>query len=86
MSIPSFHRHFKSATSMSPLQYQKILRLHAARRLLLSDADTTQTAFSVGYESASQFSREYSRLFGIAPSRDAARLRGEFERIPSVLV
>lgn len=75
MSVPSFHRHFKAATSLSPLQYQKTLRLQAARRLLVTSSDTTQAAFAVGYESASQFSREYSRLFGIAPSKDAARMR-----------
>ena len=72
MSVPSFHRHFKAVTSLSPLQYQKTLRLQAARRLLVTSSDISQTAFAVGYESASQFSREYSRLFGIPPSRDAA--------------
>jgi AraC-type DNA-binding domain-containing proteins len=75
MSIPSFHRHFKAVTSLSPLQYQKTLRLQAARRLLVTSSDTTQAAFAVGYESASQFSREYSRLFGITPSKDVARMR-----------
>lgn len=77
MSIPSFHRHFKAATAMSPLQYQKTLRLHEARKLLMTSADAAQTAYAVGYESPSQFSREYSRLFGISPVRDAARLRKE---------
>lgn len=76
MSVASFHRHFKAATAMSPLQYQKTLRLHAARRLLASGAKASRTAYSVGYESASQFSREYSRTFGLPPSRDAERLRG----------
>ncbi len=75
MSVPSFHRHFKSITSLSPLQYQKTLRLQAARRLLFSSSDVTRAAFAVGYESLSQFSREYSRLFGLSPSRDAARLK-----------
>lgn len=75
MSVPSFHRHFKSVTSLSPLQYQKTLRLQAARRLLVANSDITQAAFTVGYESASQFSREYSRLFGLSPSKDAARMR-----------
>lgn len=75
MSVPSFHRHFKAATAMSPLQYQKTLRLQAARRLLATNADAARTAYAVGYESASQFSREYSRLFGIPPARDAVRLR-----------
>lgn len=76
MSVASFHRHFKAATAMSPLQYQKTLRLHAARRLLAGGAEASRTAYSVGYESASQFSREYSRAFGAPPSRDAERLRG----------
>ncbi len=76
MSVPSFHRHFKAATAMSPLQYQKTLRLQAARRLLVTSNDAGRAAYSVGYESASQFSREYARMFGAPPSRDAERLRG----------
>lgn len=75
MSVPSFHRHFKEVTSLSPLQYQKTLCLQAARRLLVTSSDTTQAAFAVGYQSASQFSREYSRLFGISPFKDAVRMR-----------
>lgn len=74
MSVPAFHRHFKAATAMTPLQFQKTLRLQEARRLLLADVDVTATAYAVGYESASQFSREYSRLFGIPPSRTAREL------------
>lgn len=76
MSPSSFHQHFKAVTSMSPLQFQKALRLQEARRLMLaSRMDATTASMQVGYMSASQFSREYSRLFGIAPSRDIARLR-----------
>lgn len=76
MSPSSFHQHFKAVTSMSPLQFQKALRLQEARRLMLaSRMDATTASLQVGYMSASQFSREYSRLFGIAPSRDIARLR-----------
>jgi len=75
MSVPSFHRHFKTATAMSPLQYQKTLRLQAARRLLTTNTDATRAAYAVGYESTSQFSREYARLFGAPPARDAERLR-----------
>ncbi|TXC72883.1 AraC family transcriptional regulator [Sphingomonas ginsenosidivorax] len=75
MSVATFHRHFRAATAMSPLQYQKTLRLQEARRLLFADADATSAAFAVGYESASQFSREYTRMFGMPPARDAARLR-----------
>ena len=66
-----------STTAMSPLQYQKCLRLQAARRLLIANQDAARAGFAVGYESASQFSREYSRLFGASPARDAMRLRGE---------
>ncbi len=77
MSRASFHRHFKAATTMSPLQYQKTLRLRLARRFLLERGNTQLSAHSVGYESASQFSRDYARLFGLPPARDAARLRGE---------
>lgn len=76
MSVPSFHRHFKAATGMSPLQYQKSLRLQTARQLLSTRADAARTAFAVGYESASQFSREYARLFGRSPARDAALMNG----------
>ncbi len=76
MSTSTFHQHFRSLTSMSPLQYQKWLRLNEARRLMLSeDRDVSTAAFSVGYESASQFSREYGRFFGSAPSRDIEGLR-----------
>ena len=76
MSVSSFHEHFKSVTSMSPLQYQKALRLQEARRLMLSTMMDAGTASQhVGYLSASQFSREYRRFFGSAPTRDMARLR-----------
>ncbi len=76
MSKSSFHQHFRSLTAMSPLQYQKTLRLYEARRLMLTEhRDATTTAFDVGYESPSQFSREYSRLFGAPPSRDIKNLQ-----------
>jgi AraC-like DNA-binding protein len=76
MSVSSFHQHFKAVTSMSPLQYQKVLRLHEARRLMLARMlDAGSAGRQVGYLSASQFSREYTRLFGSAPTRDVARLR-----------
>jgi len=78
MSVSSFHEHFKSVTSMSPLHYQKVLRLQEARRLMLSTMMDAGTASQrVGYLSASQFSREYSRFFGSAPTKDIARLRQE---------
>lgn len=76
MSSASFHRHFKAVTSMSPLQYQKHLRLLRARQIMLTEnADAAHTAYQVGYESPSQFSREYSRLFGAPPIQDIERLR-----------
>lgn len=76
MSASSLHHHFRAVTAMSPLQYQKQLRLQEARRLLMSEAgDVASVAHRVGYESPSQFSREYSRLFGAPPSRDAEQLR-----------
>ncbi|WP_027056772.1 AraC family transcriptional regulator [Mesorhizobium erdmanii] len=75
MSNASFHRHFKAATAMSPIQYQKQVRLLEARHLLIAEpGNATRVAFAVGYESASQFSREYARHFGLPPARDAARL------------
>lgn len=75
MSVSAFHRHFKAVTSLSPLQFQKQLRLLQARMLLLTGAGSaTSVAFEVGYASTTQFSREYARLFGLPPSRDAARV------------
>ena len=72
MSVTSFHRHFRAVTAMSPLQFQKRIRLHEARRRLLSrDVDAASVSLDVGYESASQFNREYRRLFGDPPGRDA---------------
>jgi AraC-like DNA-binding protein len=71
MGVSTFHHHFRSLTAMSPLQYQKRLRLHVARvRMMTEGMDAASAAFEVGYESASQFSREYSRLFGQPPMRD----------------
>ncbi|WHY21193.1 AraC family transcriptional regulator [Paenibacillus sp. G2S3] len=76
MSVSSFHRYFKEVTAMSPIQFQKHLRLQEARRLLLTEsADATDVAFRVGYESPSQFSREYSRMFGFPPKQDVKRLK-----------
>ena len=83
MSVSSFHEHFKSVTSMSPLHYQKVLRLQEARRLMLSTMMDAGTAGErVGYLSPSQFSREYSRFFGSAPTRDIARLRQDSQLWP----
>lgn len=76
MSVSSFHDHFRRATAMTPLQYQKQLRLQAARTLMLADRlDAAEAGFRVGYDSPSQFSREYRRLFGAPPVRDMGRLR-----------
>ena len=78
MSVSSFHEHFKSVTSMSPLHYQKVLRLQEARRLMLSAMmDASSAGQQVGYLSASQFSREYSRFYGSAPTKDIAKLRND---------
>ncbi|MEA5551362.1 AraC family transcriptional regulator [Anabaena cylindrica UHCC 0172] len=76
MSVSSFHHHFKSITAMSPLQFQKQLRLQEARRLMLGEnLDATSAAYRVGYDDASHFNREYKRLFGAPPIRDVERLR-----------
>lgn len=76
MSASTFHHHFRALTAMSPLQYQKWLRLNEARRLMLIERlDATTAAFQVGYESPSQFSREYNRSFGAPPLRDITNLR-----------
>lgn len=77
MSTSTFHHHFRSMTALSPLQYQKQLRLQEARRLMLAERlDAATAAFHVGYESPSQFSREYNRMFGAPPLRDITKLRG----------
>jgi AraC-like DNA-binding protein len=76
MSVSGFHHHFKSVTAMSPLQFQKQLRLQEARRLMLGqNLDATSAAYQVGYDDASHFNREYKRLFGAPPMRDVERLR-----------
>lgn len=76
MSSSAFHRHFKAATALSPLQYQKRLRLLQSRKLLMGGAgNVTSVAMEVGYESPTQFSREYARAFGLPPAQDAARIR-----------
>ncbi|MEW7849208.1 AraC family transcriptional regulator [Massilia aurea] len=76
MSVAAFYRHFKAVTAMTPIQYQKSLRLLKARRLLLFEPfDAASVAYTVGYESASQFSREYARMFGLPPMRDVARFK-----------
>jgi AraC-like DNA-binding protein len=76
MSVSSFHRHFRAVTSMTPIQFQKQIRLHEARaRLLAEPGDVAGVGFAVGYDSPSQFSREYRRMFGVPPSRDALVLR-----------
>src|SRR5436305_4009902 len=78
MSVSRFHYHFKAVTAMSPLQFQKRLRLQEARRLMLSeDLDAASAAYRVGYQDASHFNREYKSLFGVPPMRDVHRLREE---------
>ena len=77
MSRSSFFKQFKELTAMSPIQYQKRLRLHEARRLMIEEGETAENAaFRVGYNSASQFSREYSRMFGDSPLRETAKIKG----------
>jgi AraC-like DNA-binding protein len=79
MSLSAFHNHFRAMTAMSPLQYQKRMRLNEARRLMLTEHfDASRAAFEVGYESPSQFSREYSRLFGAPPMRDIKNFVQDF--------
>jgi AraC-like DNA-binding protein len=76
MSASSFHRHFRAITAMSPLQYQKQIRLQQARAWLVAESrDVASVGFAVGYDSPSQFSREYRRLFGVPPGKDTTRLR-----------
>ena len=76
MSASSFHRHFRVATAMTPIQYQKQVRLQEARsRLMVQPEDVAAVGFAVGYDSPSQFSREYSRFYGLPPGKDAIRLR-----------
>ena len=80
MSVSGFHHHFKSVTSMSPLQFQKQIRLQEARRLMLGeDLDVASAGFRVGYEDPSYFSRDYKKLFGVPPQRDIAQLRGNLQ-------
>ena len=82
MSTSAFHRHFKSLTNMSPLQYQKALRLHEARHLMLSrQMDATTACHMVGYISDSQFSRDYSNFFGNPPRRDIEKMRGQTQML-----
>ncbi|MDV4156825.1 MULTISPECIES: AraC family transcriptional regulator [Rhizobium] len=76
MSVSAFHRHFKAVTAMSPIQFQKRIRLLQARQLLISQSgNASSVAYSVGYESVSQFTREYARFFGRPPARDASLMR-----------
>ena len=78
LSVSAFHRHFKAVTALSPLQYQKRIRLlHARSQLIAGQGSATSIAFSVGYESPNQFSREYARLFGLPPSRDLLKATQE---------
>lgn len=82
MSVSTFHQHFRTLTQMSPMQYQKRMRLHMARvRMMTEGLDAASAAFEVGYESATQFNREYRRLFGLPPVRDIkARQLVEMEK------
>jgi AraC-like DNA-binding protein len=84
MSVSGFHRHFKAVTALSPLQFQKQLRLQEARRLMLGeDLDAASAGSRVGYRDASHFNREYKSLFGVPPLRDVQRLRDVASTVPS---
>ncbi len=83
MSVSGFHHHFKAVTAMSPLQFQKRLRLQEARRLMLGeDLDAASAAYRVGYNDASHFNREYKSVFGIPPIRDVQRMREAASALP----
>ena len=80
MSVSGFHRHFKAVTNLSPLQYQKRVRLLQARTLMVANAKSVMVAaFEVGYESATQFSWGYARVFGLSPGQDAGRILGNMK-------
>jgi AraC-like DNA-binding protein len=80
MSPSSFHQHFRTITSLSPLQFQKQLRLIEARRMMLSEgSDVSSAAFGVGYESVPQFTREYGRMFGLPPAKDIKAALGQLD-------
>ena len=81
MSVASFHRHFKAVTQLTPVQFQKQMRLQEARRLLLLESDVAGVGFRVGYESASQFSRDYRKLFGSAPGRDRKMMQAQLHNL-----
>lgn len=84
MSVPAFHAHFKAVTGMPPMQYVKSVRLHQARLLMVREGATASTAaYAVGYQSASQFNREFKRLFGLPPAGEARRLRRDFALPPA---
>ncbi|WP_242416882.1 AraC family transcriptional regulator [Sphingomonas panni] len=84
MSVPGFHRHFKAVTTMTPVQFQKQVRLQEARRRLIAAEEVTRVGFAIGYESLSQFSRDYRRLFGAPPGRDAAAVRAQLVPEPAL--
>ena len=87
MSPSAFHRHFRAVTAMSPLQFQKRIRLQEARSLLVAGpGDVAGIGHRVGYDSPSQFNREYRRMFGVPPGQDAVRLRTEGERLQTALL
>ena len=79
MSVSSLHSHFKAVTSLTPLKYQKQLRLHEARKMIMRSTEVSAAAYQVGYESASQFSRDYSQLFGAPPSKDRAQQQAHWQ-------
>ncbi len=86
MSVATFYRHFRATMAMTPIQYQKQVRLQEARLRLMSEAAAADVGFAVGYESPSQFNREYRRFYGLPPGQDAVRLRNQSVRERMILV
>jgi AraC-like DNA-binding protein len=84
MSVPGFHSHFKAVTTMRPVQFQKQVRLQEACRRLIAAEEVARVGFAIGYESLSQFSRDYRRLFGAPPGRDAAAIRAQLVPEPAL--
>nr|WP_243677228.1 AraC family transcriptional regulator [Sodalis glossinidius] len=85
MSVPAFHKRFKAVTGTSPLQYIKSLRLNQARLLMIRNSlSATSAAFKVGYESPSQFNREFRRFFGRSPEEEARKMKATFALLPPV--
>ena len=84
MSVPGFHSHFKAVMTMTPVQFRKQVRLQEARRRLIAAEEVARVGFAIGYESLSHFSRDYRRLFGAPPGRDATAIRAQLVPEPAL--